>query len=279
VNFLRLNSDYENKLLQNRGSRIQAKLNKATRNISSGLKVVTAADDPSGLAVSETMRAQIRGLAQSQRNIQDGMSILSATEDGLTKTNEDVQRIYELSVMASNDTMDDQSRAETQVEVNELLSSIQQTANTVQFNTFNLLGANNRQDKQQNVIIQLGSGANQKMTVQLMDITTENLGLTNASIETKDNANKLLKIAQNAITKIAGYLTQVGSQYSALQHNMDNSLTLQNNLTKIESNIRDSDMGKETMELAIDKMLSEANLNLNKYSTDQKQQFEKMLFG
>jgi flagellin len=279
VNFLRLNSDYENKLLQNRGSRIQKKLDKDTRNISSGLKVVTAADDPSGLAVSETMRAQIRGLAQSQRNIQDGMSFLTATEDGLKKTNEDIQRLYEVSVMAMDDSMDVDRRSEIQTEVNELVSSIKQTSDTVQFNTLNLLGSDTKPDKLNNAAIQLGSGPNQAMTIQLMDISPEKLGLANASVDTFEDANKLLIASQNAIKKISGYLNLVGSQYSSLEHSMNSSLALQNNLTKIDSNIRDTDVGKETMELAIDKILSEANLNLNKYTEDQKQQFEKVLFG
>ena len=195
------------------------------------------------------------------------------------KTNEDVQRLYEVSVMASNDTMDDESRAEAQVEVNELVSSIQQTANTVQFNTRNLLGSDTRQDKQKNIIIHIGAGTNDTMTVALMDITTESLGLSHASVETKDNAHNLLQTSQKVIRNIAGYLTQMGSQYSALEHNLDNSMTLQNNLTNLEANIRDSDFGKETMGLAIDKMLSEANLTLHNYSNDQKKEFEKVLFG
>lgn len=276
---MRLNNDYENKFLNNRGTKLTAKLNKATRNISSGLKVVSAADDPAGLAVSETMRSQIRGLAQAQRNIQDGMSYLNAAEDGLTKTMEDVQRLYEISVMAMNDTMDDDRRSEIQAEVNELVSSIQQTADTVQFNTKNLLGADARSDKQKSTVIQLGSVSNQSMTINLLDISIDNLGLTNASVETFENANKLLLTSQNAIKKISGYLNHIGTQYSALEHSMNSSLDLQNNLTKIESSIRDSDIGKETMELTIDQILSDANLNLNKYSVDQKQKFEKVLFG
>lgn len=276
---MRLNSDYDNKFLNNRGSKITARLNRATRNISSGLKVLTAADDPAGLAVSETTRAQIRGLAQSQRNIQDGMSYLSATEDGLTKTNEDIQRLYELSVMALNDTMDDESRGEVQIEVNQLVSSIKQTADTVQFNTTNLFGANNAKDNPKNIVIQLGSGSGQTMKVQLIDISTSKLGLANASVKTKEDAAKLLETTQKAIKTVTGYITQVGSQYSALEHTMNSSLALQNNLTKIESSIRDSDIGKETMELAIYQILSDVNQNLHKYSTDQKQQYEKVLFG
>lgn len=275
---MRLNSQYENRFFENRRSRISAKLEKATRNASSGLKVQGAADDPAGLAVSETTRAQIRGLAQSQRNIQDGIALLKTTEDGLMKTNEDIQRLYELSVMASNDTMDDQSRAGIQVEVNDLLSSIQQTAETVQFNTRNLLGPDNRPDKQKDISIQLGSNSNGSMTVNLMDITTESLGLKNASVETHDNAKQLLQNSKVAITNITGHLTSIGSQYSALEHNLDNSLTLQNNLTTIESNIRDADMGKEVMNLAIDKVLSEAINTIHKYTDDQKQHFEKILF-
>lgn len=195
------------------------------------------------------------------------------------KTNEDVQRLYEVSVMASNDTMDDQSRTELQVEVEQLLSSIQQTAETVQFNTRNLLGPETRLDKQKYISLTVGAGSNENLTIELMDITNENLGLTNASVKPKENAEKLLKKSQNVITNIAGYLTRIGAQYSALEHNLDNSLTLQNNLTTIESSIRDSNIGKEVMDLTINKVLSDALNTLHKYSDDQRQSFEKVLFS
>jgi flagellin len=272
---LRLTSQYENKVFENRRYKINEKLQKAIRNTSSGIKVHSSADDPAGLAISETTRAQIRGLGQSQRNIQDSMSLLKTAEDGLMKTNEDVQRLYELSLSALNDTMNDKSREEAQVEVNQLLSSIEQTANSVQFNTSNLLSKGLDAKK---IKIQLGSGANESMTVELMDITLQKLGLSNASIEPRENANKLLNTTKDVITTITGHLTRIGSQYSALEKNMENSLTLQNNLTTIESNIRDSNIGKEVIELAIDKILSEVNLSLHNYTDDQKQNFEKILF-
>jgi flagellin len=276
---LRLNSQFENRFFENRRLLIERKLEKTTRNASSGMKVLGAADDPAGLAVSETTRAQIRGLAQSQRNIQDGIALLKTTEDGLMKTNEDVQRLYELSVMASNDTMDNESREGIQVEVNDLLSSIQQTAETVQFNTRNLLGPNNLSDKQKDITLQLGSNAKDSITIHLIDITTESLGLNNASVTTKENANQLLQDSKTALTQIIGHLTRIGSQYSALEHNIENSQTLQKNLTTIEANIRDADMGKEVMNLAISKVVSEAINTLHKYSDDQRQHFEKVLFN
>jgi flagellin len=276
---LRLNSQFENRFFENRRLLIERKLEKTTRNASSGMKVLGAADDPAGLAVSETTRAQIRGLAQSQRNIQDGIALLKTAEDGLMKTNEDVQRLYELSVMASNDTINGQDRAGIQVEVEQILSSIQQTAETVEFNTRNLLGRNNSPDKLKDITIQLGSNANDSMTVHLMDLTTESLGLNGASVVTEENANQLLQKSKEVITNITGHLTRIGSQYAALEHNIENSLVLQNNLTTIEANIRDADMGKEVMNLAINKVVSEAINTLHKYSVDQRQHFEKVLFG
>jgi flagellin len=272
---LRLNSQYEMKFFLNRRSNVDKRLEKVTRNASSGLQLLSASDNPAGLAISEKTRAQIRGLGQAQRNIQDGIGLLKTVEDGLMKTNEDVQRLYELSVMAANDTMDDQSRAGVQIEVKEILSSIQQTAETVQFNTQNLLGPNNQQDK---LNIQIGSGVSETITIDLLDISMDGLGITNASLETNDNAKQLLETTQKIITNISGHLTRFGSQYSALEHNLTNSYTLQNNLTTIESSIRDANMGKETMDLAIGKVLSEALNSFHKFSSDQRQSFEQVLF-
>jgi flagellin len=275
---LRLNSQFENKFFDNRRSKITGKLQKAIRNVSSGLKVLGAADDPAGLSISETTRSQIRGLAQAQHNIQDGMAFLKTTEDGLMKTNEDIQRLYEVSVMASNDTMDNSSRLEVQGEVDGLLTSIQQTAETVQFNTRNLLGPETRPDKQKDISIQSGPNSNGSMMLELMDITTGSLGLANASVETRENAVELMKTSKNAISNIAGYLSKIGSQYSSLENNLNNSLTLQNSLTTIEANIRDSDIGKEVMNLTINKLLLDGINTLHKYSDDQRQNFEKVLF-
>ncbi|WML46075.1 flagellin [Neobacillus sp. PS3-40] len=275
---MRLNSQFENKFFDNRRSKITGKLQKAIRNVSSGLKVLGAADNPAGLSISETTRSQIRGLAQAQRNIQDGMAFLKTTEDGLMKTNEDIQRLYEVSIMASNDTMDNSSRLEVQGEVDGLLTSIQQTAETVQFNTRNLLGPETRPDKQKDISIQSGPNSNGSMTLELMDITTGSLGLANASVETRENAVELMKTSKNAISNIAGYLSKIGSQYSSLENNLNNSLTLQNSLTTIEANIRDSDIGKEVMNLTINKLLLDGINTLHKYSDDQRQNFEKVLF-
>jgi flagellin len=273
---LRLNSQFENKFFENRRLKIANKIQKSTRNISSGLKVQGAGDDPAGLAVSETIRAQIRGLAQSQRNVQDGIALLKTNEDGIMKTNEDVQRLYELSVMASNDTMDDESRGELQAEVDHILSSIQQTAETVQFNTRNLFVQNNTPNS---LTLQQGSSPKDTMTVKLVDISVKQLGLENASVTTLENANKLLQTSKNVIGTLTEHLTKIGAQYAALEHNLENSLNLQNNLTTIESNIRDSNIGKEVINLTISKLLSEALNTLHIYSDDQKQHFEKILFN
>jgi flagellin len=272
---LRLNSQYEIRFFVNRRSIVDKKLEMATRNASSGLKVLGAADDPAGLAISETTRAQIRGLGQAQRNIQDGLGLLKTMENGLMKTNEDVQRLYELSLMAANDTITDQDRAGIQVEVNGILDSIQQTAESVQFNTQHLLGPNNKTDM---LKIHLGSSAKESMTIELVDISTKSLGFEDASVESNQNANKLLETSQKAMTKLTEHLTRIGSQYSSLEHNLENSLTLQNNLTTLESSIRDADIGKEAMNIAIDKVLSEALNTFHKYSDDQKQNFESVLF-
>jgi flagellin len=276
---LRLNSQYENRFFQNRRSKITSKIQKATRNAASGVKLQTAADNPAGLAVSEVTRAQIRGLAQAQRNMQDGMALFKTAEDGIMKTNEDVQRLYEISVMASNDTMDDKSRGELQVEVEEILSSIEQTAQTLQFNTWNLLGPDNKSDKQKNVILQIGSNINENMTFELFDTTTASLGIDNASVSTRENAINLLEKSQDVIKSLTNKLTRVGAQYASLEHDIDNSITLQNNLTIIESNIRDSNIGKEVIDLTLANVLSSAVDSLHKFSDDQRQNFEKIIFG
>lgn len=122
---------------------------KSIEKLSSGLRINRAGDDAAGLAISEKMRAQIRGLAQEQRNMQDGMSMLQTAEGGLQEIHELLQRGRELSVQSKNDTLTDSDRESVQVEINEIVKEVDRIANTTEFNTINLLNATSSTDSQE----------------------------------------------------------------------------------------------------------------------------------
>src|SRR5690554_3101868 len=123
----------------NRLSETNNNVQKSLERLSSGKRINRAADDAAGLAISEKMKSQIRGLSQAQRNAQDGISLIQTAEGALKETHAILQRMRELAVQAANDTNTPQDRNELQAEVEQLIEEIKRIAETTQFNTMNLL--------------------------------------------------------------------------------------------------------------------------------------------
>ncbi|MCG4581198.1 flagellin [Clostridium cochlearium] len=147
---------------------------KATEKLSSGLRINRAGDDAAGLAISEKMRGQIRGLNQASRNAQDGISLIQTAEGALQETHSILQRMRELAVQASNDTNNEADRKEIQKEINQLTSEINRIANTTEFNTkglANVTGAGFSAN------LQVGANNGQSMTIEIKDMTARALGL------------------------------------------------------------------------------------------------------
>src|SRR5690606_9978801 len=136
----------------------------------------------SGLAVSETMRAQIRGLSQAQRNMQDGLSVLQAADEGLNHVNGLLQRARELSVMSANDTLTSEDRAAAQMEFDELMQGINDTAEKLEFNTKKILRENAP------LILMVGANPGQQLKINLVDTSTTALGLDGSTLLTQDDA-------------------------------------------------------------------------------------------
>ncbi|NFL04195.1 flagellin [Clostridium botulinum] len=147
---------------------------KAMEKLSSGLRINRAGDDAAGLAISEKMRGQIRGLNQASRNSQDGISLIQTAEGALNETHSILQRMRELSVQASNDTNTTDDRGQLQKEINQLTSEVNRIANTTEFNTQKIL--NSKDGK--NFELQIGANEGQSMTVKMDDMTSGALKIT-----------------------------------------------------------------------------------------------------
>ncbi|KEH84780.1 hypothetical protein Z965_12065, partial [Clostridium novyi A str. BKT29909] len=154
---------------------------KAMEKLSSGLRINRAGDDAAGLAISEKMRGQIRGLDQASRNSQDGISLIQTAEGALNETHSILQRMRELAVQASNDTNTTDDRGQLQKEINQLTSEVNRIANTTEFNTQKLLNSENGKDFE----LQIGANEGQSMTVKIDDMGSKALGI---SSETKEHA-------------------------------------------------------------------------------------------
>lgn len=220
------------------------KVKKSLEKISTGSQIDKASQNPANVAISETIRAQVRGLERGQRNLQDGLSLLSAADEGLNHVTKQLHRGYELAVMSSSDTVTDEDRKNAQKELDEILDSINDTAEYLEFNTINLFGG----DK----ILHLAGGASGKsLSINLEKTDVDTLGLKDASLDPASAARALFPKIQEAVSKVTGQLTKVGSYYETIEHEMDRTAVLEENLTKGLSMIGDTHIGKEVIELAI----------------------------
>jgi flagellin len=225
----------------NRYTKTETQLNKTLEKLTSGSKLNKASDNAAGLAISETMKAQIRGLAQAQRNMQDGLSVLQATNEGLNNVNDLIQRARELSIAGATGTLTLEDRQASQLELEQLLEGVEDTAQKLEFNTKKILGENAP------LILMVGANPQQKISIDLFDVSTKALGIEELSLVNPDNANIAINKLDMAIERIGSHLTKVGSHSEAIEHHMSNALLFETNLTTSVSLLQDADMAKELM--------------------------------
>lgn len=223
----------------NRYQKNETKIQKSLDHLATGLRINKGSDDASGVAVSETMRAQIRGIEQAQRNMQDGMSALQVAEEGLNHVNSLLQRARELSVLSANDTLTAEDREKSQVELEQLMNGINDTADKMEFNTKKVLG------EKIPLLLMVGANPGQQIKVDLIRTGTTDLGLDGASVLTQEDANNLISKIDDAMKTIADHLTTMGSHQESIQHHMDNAAIYETNLNASIAMLTDADMAKE----------------------------------
>jgi flagellin len=260
TNALALNA---HRSLKNVGA-VQAK---ASARLSSGLKINSAADDAAGLAISEKMRAQIRGLDQASRNAQDGISLVQTAEGGLSEIGNMVQRIRELGVQAANDTNEAEDRQKIQTEVDQLKSEIDAMAGRVEFNKKPILTGAYSIAK---LVFQVGANASQTVDLNIAAMTLSGLSLTAIDFATGAAAvTAQLDDLDAALGTISTQRANLGAVQNRLEYTIKSLDISSENLSASESRIRDTDMAKEMMNLtkanvlnqAATSMLAQANQN------------------
>ncbi|MCJ8008737.1 flagellin [Lederbergia wuyishanensis] len=229
---------------------------RSLERISTGLMINRASDDPAGLAISEKMRAQIRGLHMAGRNIQDGISLLQTAEGGLNETHAILQRMRELSVQSASDTYTDADREALALEFEELKKEIQRISKDLQFNSMPLLDGS-----RSSIRIQAGANAGQYIELSIGDMGVDDTGINieKLSISTRDGANKAMSKLDEAITKVSSERSKIGAYMNRLEHAYNNAMNMEENLIAAESRIRDADIAKEIMDYTKANILLQAN--------------------
>ncbi|OOE14397.1 flagellin [Fictibacillus arsenicus] len=213
---------------------------KSMEKLSSGLRINRAGDDAAGLAISEKMRNQIRGMEQGSRNAQDGISLIQTAEGALNETHSMLQRMAELYTQAANGTQTTNDNAEIDKEIGQLSAQINDIATQTKFNTKNLLNATSTID------FQVGANSTEKITLTLSDNTAATLGVdTAAGLTALDGTNatataNLAKV-QTAINTVSSNRSNLGAVQNRLEHSINNLNNGAENLTAAESRIRDVD--------------------------------------
>lgn len=231
-------------------------MNKALLRISSGYRINSAADDAAGLAISEKMRAQIRGLNMAGKNIQDGISLVQTAEGALNETHAMIQRMRELSVQAANDTLTDADRELLDLEFQELKKEITRISTDTEFNTKTLLNGDHK-----NTPLKIQAGANSGQTIDLYinGMSSTDIGLDDSiNIKTRDNANSAISSLDNSLKSVSYERSRLGAYANRLEHAYNVTENTAENLTAAESRIRDADIAKEMMNMTKASILMQA---------------------
>ncbi|MCG6794630.1 flagellin [Geobacillus sp. YHL] len=210
---------------------------KNIEKLSSGLRINRAGDDAAGLAISEKMRGQIRGLEMAAKNSQDAISLIQTAEGALNETHAILQRMRELAVQGANDTNTTIDRDQIQKELNQLISEIDRISNTTQFNTKNLL------DGSLNATFQVGANSGQIINLTIAKMNSTSLTVDAASISVANNSLASSSIANidAAINAVSQERSKLGALQNRLEYTINNLSTSAENLTAAESRIRDVD--------------------------------------
>jgi len=241
--------------------------NNVMEKLSSGMRINKAADDASGLAVSEKMRTQIKGLNQAEKNIQNGVSFIQATEGFLTETTDILQRVRELSVQSANGIYSDEDRAMIQVEVSQLVDEVNRIASQAQFNGMNMLtGRFSEGSLNGPLSIQVGANMDQSETISVRTMTAAALGLTNEqevggslSLANTDEANRAIGILDDAMKMVNAQRADIGAYQNRFETAAKGIAIAAENMQAAESRIRDTDMATEVVSLTRDKILQQAS--------------------
>jgi len=242
---------------------------KNMEKLSSGEKINRAGDDASGLAVSEKMRSQIRGLNQASRNAANGISFIQTTEGYLQETEDIIQRIRELAVQSSNGIYTDEDRMQIQVEVSSLIAEVDRIASSAQFNGMNMLtGRFARPTGENNVTgsmwLHIGANMDQRTQVFIGTMSATALGLRNIgteeimTLETPDEANRAIGTLDEAIKKINKQRADLGAYQNRLEKTIVGLDVGAENLQAAESTIRDTNMAAEMVDFTKNQVLSQA---------------------
>jgi len=271
---------YANRTLAARGNDIANNIEK----LSSGMRINKGGDDASGLAVSEKLRSQIRGLNQAERNIQNGVSFIQTAEGYLQETQDILHRLRELAVQSANGVYTSEDRMQIQVEVSQLVDEINRIASHAQFNGMNMLTGNFSRDSDTIMQFQVGANMDQNERVYIGTMTAQALGIQGAqgstdtiNIETPEDSNMAIGMVDVALKKVSQQRADLGAYQNRFQMATKGVAVAAENLQAAESRIRDVDMATEMVDYVKNQILVQSNTAMLAQANNSPQSVLKLL--
>jgi flagellin len=234
---------------------------RAMERLSSGLRINRAADDAAGLAVSETMRSQIRGQQVASRNALDGVSLVQVADGALGNVGDMLQRIRDLAVQASNGTLTDAQRANLNAEVQQVLTEINAVGTNTDFNGIKILSGS-ASTAASAVTLQVGANAGQSIAFTIGTVSTGQLGVSGIAVSTAASASAAIASIDAAISTITTNRANLGAIQNRLEQSINRLGLMAENLQAAESRIRDADMAKEMISFTKNQILQQSGLSM-----------------
>lgn len=254
-------------------------LQSSMEKLSSGERINKAGNDASGLAVSEKMRSQIRGLNQASRNIGDAVSFVQVAEGYLSETTDVLQRIRELAVQSSNGTFSEEDRMQIAVEVSQLVAEVDRIASSAQFNGMNLLTGRFSGESDTVMQFQIGANVDQSIRAYIGTMTATALGLKGIqgeesnviSVGSPDEANQTLATIDEALKNVNKQRADLGAYQNRMELAQKGINVAAENTQAAESRIRDTDMAEEMVNFTKNQILSQASTAMLAQANSQSQ--------
>lgn len=236
-------------------------VDKSMAKLASGERITSAADDPSGLAVSEKLRTQVQGLRQAERNTEDGLSFIQTADGYLDQVSNILQRIRVLSVQAANGIYSNDDRILMQVEISQLVDEVDRISSQAEFNRFKLLqGDYARQSKVGSMWFHMGPNMHQRERAYIQTMTSIALGVKAASLTSAAKANQTIGMADQALEIMAKQRADLGAYANRLETSAKGLMSAYENVQASESRIRDADMAEEMVEYTKNQILAQASI-------------------
>lgn len=241
-------------------------VSKDQEKLSSGMRINRAADDASGLAVSEKMRTQINGLRQAERNTEDGMSFIQTTEGFLSEVSDIIQRVRVLAIQSSNGIYTEKDRQMIQVEVSQLIDEVDRIASQAEFNKLDILqGRFARGSNVSSMWFHMGPNQNQRERVFISTMTAKALSMRNPddtllTLSTAEKANEAIARMDDALQKVNKQRANLGAYQNRLEHAAKGLMNAYENMQASESRIRDTDMAESMVNFTKNSILVQSGM-------------------